>query len=376
MSPITIDRFRPTRFGITALLLAASGLVLAQQAPPPGTPQPPSGGWRRVGDPPPPPSTSSQPPVTQSQDPAEPVDRSDAYGQQGQPQQNPPADPGFGQAPGQQPQGQPPQAQPNYRRPYGLPAAVTLKPGTFVTIRINQPLSSDHNQPGDTFSGTLAQSVVADGVVVAQRGELVYGRVAEAQKAHSGNSSRLGLELTSITLADGTQVPVRSQLVARQGGTTPPGVQAGTVAATTVVGTAVGAAADYGRPAGAAIGAGAGAAAGIIGVLLTRNHPTVVYPETALTFRIEEPVTVETARAPQAFRYVGPEDYNRPPVQTTMGPRPGPAPGYYYGPGYGPGPGYPYAYPYAYPYYYGPSLYLGWGPGYYYGYGRGFGRRW
>src|ERR1039457_5817437 len=295
MSPIAIHPFRPTRFGMTVLLLAASGLVLAQQAPPPASPQPPSGGWRRVGDPPPPPNTSSQPPVTQSQDPAQPVDRSDAYGQpaQGQPQQNPPADPQLGRPPA------PPRDRPAYRPAYGLPPEVTVKPGTFVTIRTNQPLSSDHNQPGDAFSGTLIQPVVVDGIVVAQRGETVYGRVAESQKAHGGNSSRLGLELTSMTLADGTQVPVRTQLVARQGSTTPTGQQVGTVATTTAVGAVVGAAADYGR--GAAIGAGAGAAAGIIGVILTRNPPTVVYPETALTFRVDTPVAVDTTRAPQAF---------------------------------------------------------------------------
>jgi hypothetical protein len=364
MSPITIHRFRPTGFGIAFILWAASGLMLAQTQPP-ATPQPPSGGWHRLGDPPAPPNTSSQPPLTQSQDPAEPVDRSDAYGQpiQGQPPpQNPTADP-QGQPPA------PPRDRPSYRPAYGLPAELTLKPGTFVTMRTNQPLSSDHNQPGDTFSGTLLQPVVVDGIVVAQRGEAVYGRVAEVQKAHAGNSSRLGLELTSLTLADGTQVPLRTQLVARQGTTTPTGAQVGTVATTTAVGAAVGAAADYGR--GAAIGAGAGAAAGIVGVFLTRNHPTVLYPETALTFRIEAPVTINTAHAPQAFRYVGPEEYNRPPVETQMRPRMvGPGPGYYYGPGYGPG----YA-PYPYPYY-GPSVYLGWGPGYFYGYGRGFGRRW
>jgi hypothetical protein len=281
------------------------------------------------------------------------VDRSDAYGQA---QQTPPADPQFGQ------QQAPPRDRPVYRPAYGLPAEVTLKPGTFVTIRTNQPLSSDHNQQGDTFSGTFAQPVVVDGVVVAQRGETVYGRVAEAQKAHAGNSSRLGLELTSLTLADGTQVPVRTQLVARQGSTTPTGQQVGTVATTTAVGAVVGAAADYGR--GAAIGAGAGAAAGIIGVILTRNHPTVVYPETALTFRVEAPVVINTTRAPQAFRYVGPEEYNHP-VETRMGPRPvGPAPGYFNGPGY---------YPPYYPYYYGPSLVVGWGPGFFYG--RGFGYR-
>ncbi|HLK65525.1 MAG TPA: hypothetical protein VKU19_18940 [Bryobacteraceae bacterium] len=373
MSPKTIHSNRAIRSAITLLFVAASGL-LAQQTPQsqqPAPPQQPSnGGWRRLGDPPPAPTpTTSQPPAAQNQDPSEPVDRSDAYGQvaPGQvPQQFPQQFP-------QDPQGPPPaQPMPQDRpaRPaYGLPPQVTLNPGVFVTIRINQPLSSDHNQPGDTFSGTLMQPVVADGIVVAQRGQTVYGRVSEAQKAHASNSSRLGLELTSLTLADGTQVPIRTQLVARQGGTTPPGVQAGTIAATTVVGTAVGAAADYGRATGAAIGAGAGAAAGIIGVLLTRNHPTVVYPETPLTFRVESPVVINTSRAPQAFRFVGPEEYNRPGPETMIR-RPAPvAPGYYYGPG-----PYPYAYPY-YPYYYGPSVVVGWGPGYFYGYGRGF-RRW
>src|SRR5262249_17020147 len=149
----------------------------------------------------------------------------------------------------------------------------------------------DHNQPGDTFTGSLVQPVVVDGIVVAQRGEIVYGRVVEAVKARSGNSSRLGIELTSVTLADGSQVPMRAKRGSRQGSTTPARVQAGTIAGTTAAGAAIGAAADWGR--GAAIGAGIGAMAGAVGVLLTRNHPTEVYPETALTFRIESPVRVD-----------------------------------------------------------------------------------
>lgn len=350
----------------TLVFLAASSLALAQDRPP-VTPQqqPAPGAWRRVGDPPPTPLPQAG---AQAQDPSEPVDRTDQFGQPVQdnnapyPQQGPP-----NQVPNQFPQGPArPNDRPNYARPaYGLPPEVTLQPGTFVTIRTNQPLSSDHNQQGDTFTGTLAQPVVADGIVVAQRGETVYGVVAEAKKARNGDSSRLGLELTSLTLADGTQVPVRSQLVARQGSTTPVGAQAGTVAGTTAVGAAVGAAADWGR--GAAIGAGVGAAAGVIGVLLTRNHPTEIYPETPLTFRVEAPVAISTARAPQAFRYVGPDEYERG-YNAQLQPRPrpvGPPAPYYYGPGY---------YPY-YPYYWGPSVsfVFGRGPGYYYG--RGYYRR-
>src|SRR5690349_4128467 len=81
-------------------LLAATGFAFAQNQP--------NGGWRRVGDPP-----ANQPPYQDN-------DRN----QQADPQN------------------------------YGVPARLTIKAGTFVTVRINQGLSSDRNQPGDAFSAT------------------------------------------------------------------------------------------------------------------------------------------------------------------------------------------------------------------------------
>jgi hypothetical protein len=232
---------------------------------------------------------------------------------------------------------------------------VTIRPGTFVTVRTDQFLSSDHNQEGDTFAATLQQPIVVDGVVVAQRGQTVMGRVTEAKKAgRVSGVSHLSLQLTGLTLADGTQSSIQSQMVTRNGQTSV-GNDVAAVGTTTAVGAAVGAAADWGR--GAAIGAGAGAAVGLAGVLLTRGRPTEVYPETLLSFRIDTPVTVDTTRAPQAYRYVDPYEYERSaPTQVV---RRGPAPCAGYG-CLAPRP-----YPYAYPGYY-PGYYPGWyGPGYY-----------
>ena len=270
-----------------------------------------------------------------------------------------------------------PQSQPAPARPYGVPAQLTLNHGTYVTVRLNQGLSTDHNHVGDSFSASLMQPVIAGGVIIANRGQIVYGRISELQKQKTDNPSRLGLQLTGITLADGTQVPLESQLVTQQGGTTPGAVQAGTVAGTTAAGAVIGGAVGWGT--GAAIGAGAGAAAGLIGVLLTRHHPTVLYPETPLTFRVTTPVAVSTLNSPQAFRFVGPEDYNRNySSYARPGPqvRPVPAP-YNYGGYYG-GYGYPYPY-YAYPYpYYGPSIFIGggWGWGGWGHWGGWHGRHW
>ena len=245
-----------------------------------------------------------------------------------------------------------------------IPSQLTIKPGTFVTVRVNQTLSSDRNQPGDAFSATLARPVIVDGVVVAQRGQTLGGRVTEAQKAgRVQGTSRLGIQLTDLTLVDGQQVPIQSQLITRRGSTSV-GRDAGAIAGTTAVGAAVGAAADWGR--GAAIGAGAGAAAGIIGVLLTRGQPTIVYPESTLTFRVEAPVLISTERAPQAFRYVEPADYDQPvdqqpPAYAAMTPPPPPCgypcapPPVYYGPAY-----------YPYPYYWGgPTFFFYGGPRFY-----------
>jgi hypothetical protein len=241
--------------------------------------------------------------------------------------------------------------------------------GTFLTVRVNQLISTDKDQPGDAFSATLAQPLVVNGVVVAEPGQTVGGRVVESVKAgRIEGVSRLKVELIELTLVDGEQVPVRTQFVTRNGDTSV-GRDAAAIGTTTALGAAIGAAAGWGT--GAAIGAGAGAAAGTLGVLLTRGQPSVILPEQQLTFRIEAPFTVSTGLAPQAFRYVQPGEYDRPPTSAS---NPAPAPGYYGAPA--PAPAYPYPaypYPYPYPYYWGPSFafYAGptfwFGRGYYYG---------
>src|ERR1019366_4680082 len=165
-----------TRLRLIALnLFTGTALLLAQD--------PQTGGWRRWNDPPPAPAPQAQPPApdVQDQDPSQPVARTDSYGQPQQPQQQ--------QQQPQQQQQQPQQQQQRNDRPpaavphYGLPSALTIKPGTFVTVRVEQELSSDRNQQGDVFNASLAQPIVVDGVVVAQRGQTVMGRVAEAMKA-------------------------------------------------------------------------------------------------------------------------------------------------------------------------------------------------
>jgi hypothetical protein len=235
------------------------------------------------------------------------------------------------------------------------PSEVTVPAGTWISIRVNQVLSSDHNQPGDAFMGTLAQPIIANGLVIARRGQTVAGVVAVAEKAgRVKGTSRLGLELTEISLVDGRQMPVRSRLMEYSGGTSM-GRDAAAIGTTTAVGAAIGAVADGGF--GAGMGAIAGAAASTIGVLATRGRATEVYPEAPLTFRLEAPLTVSAG----AFPPVGPQDYEQGNLAQRRPTMRGAPPPYYGGYGYG----------YPYPYYYSP-YYYGYGPSFFFYGGRGY----
>lgn len=251
------------------------------------------------------------------------------------------------------------------REARAVPEMLTIPAGTIVLVRINEFLSSDQNQIGDQFTAVLDQPLVVNGWVVARRGQTLVGKVMAAQKAGKVKGiSQLGVELTDLTVVDGRQVPVLTELWKGSGGTTH-GEDAATVAGGTGFGALIGAAAGWGK--GAAIGAGAGAAAGIAAVLLTRGRPTILEPETPLSFRLVDPVGIDTGQAQQAFLPVTQEDYQGG-RQGRRGPRrvAGGYPVYpcgYYSPCF--------AYPgYAYP------GYVGFYGGYYGHYGRHGYRRW
>jgi hypothetical protein len=170
------------------------------------------------------------------------------------------------------------------------PHVVTLDAGTLINVRIDDPLASDKNKQGDTFKATLEQPLVVDGFVIAERGSRAEGRVAELEEAGRVKGvARMGIELTSLTTADGQKVDVRTARFFREGDTTKK-QDAAKVGIGSAIGAAIGAIAGGGK--GAAIGAGAGGAAGGGVVLATRGKPAVLASETKISFRLDEPVTI------------------------------------------------------------------------------------
>ncbi len=94
---------------------------------------------------------------------------------------------------------------------------VTLRPGTTILVRIEQALSTERTVAGNAFTASLVEPIVADGLVIAERGARVTGRVLDAQNGRIGGVPTLQLTLSSVTTADGQHVSIATDPWTKRG---------------------------------------------------------------------------------------------------------------------------------------------------------------
>jgi hypothetical protein len=174
------------------------------------------------------------------------------------------------------------------------PRHVTLRTGTSIEVRIDESLSSDRNAGGDTFNASLADPLVVDGLVIAERGARLRGRVVNAQQAgRFSGTSFIELGLTGITTSDGQEIAISTVTWAQRADSSR-GEDAAKIGGGAALGAIIGAVAGGGK--GAAIGAGAGGVAGAGVVAATRGRPANVSAETIVRFRLASAVTIAERR--------------------------------------------------------------------------------
>jgi len=170
------------------------------------------------------------------------------------------------------------------------PRQVTLTAGTLIPARTVEGLSSDRNQAGDGFTATLDAPLVVNGLVIAERGAHLEGKVVQADKAGRVKGvSDLSIELTQLTTSDGQHVPIETESFIKHGQTSK-GEDAAKVGGGAALGAIIGAIAGGGK--GAAIGTAVGGAAGAGTVAGTRGKAVAIAPETRISFRLKNTVTV------------------------------------------------------------------------------------
>ncbi len=165
-------------------------------------------------------------------------------------------------------------------------AAATIPAGTRVSVRINSELKSGTQQVGDTFDGVLENAITVNGRTIAPRGSTVHGHVTSAKD--SGRLHAPGY--IAIRLTDINGIPVSTTAVGRQGKShTKSNVTK--IGGGTAAGALIGGLAGGGK--GAAIGALVGGGAGPAGAAYTGNKEIVLPAESALSFKLLQPVEVK-----------------------------------------------------------------------------------
>jgi hypothetical protein len=191
--------------------------------------------------------------------------------------------------------------------------SLEIPSGTSIRVRMVDNLSSEKNQAGDTFRGTLDDSIQGNGRELYPKGADVIGRVTDVHP--TGRLSEPGeLDLVLNTVSSGTvaaSINVEPLVIKGESHAKSNATKIGGGA---VLGAVIGAIAGGGK--GAAIGTVAGGAAGTGAAAATGKKPAVVESEAVLTF------VTSSASVPAAAPPASPTSNDAPP---TAAPAPSPS---------------------------------------------------
>lgn len=169
--------------------------------------------------------------------------------------------------------------------PPSAPRPIIVPSGTPLVVRMGQTVSAKENSVGDSFGGTLAQSVVVRGTTIFRAGAPVTGVVtaSKGQGRFKGDGA-LGISVRRVGNYDVT-TSAYEKSVSGKGKRTAIFAGGGGGAGALIGGIAGG---GKGALLGGLLGAGGGTAAGAF----TGNKNVSVPAESVVTFNLATPLTV------------------------------------------------------------------------------------
>lgn len=170
------------------------------------------------------------------------------------------------------------------------PKPIVVPADTAIAVVLDQSLSSKTATSGQAFLATVETPIEVEGRVAIPKGARATGVVKDAKAAgRFKGGSVLALALTNVTVS-GTSYDISTSAPsfshAGKGKRTAVAVGGGAA-----LGALIGGIAGGGK--GAAIGAGVGAGAGTGGAAFTGKADVVLPAETALTFKLTQPLEVK-----------------------------------------------------------------------------------
>ena len=168
---------------------------------------------------------------------------------------------------------------------------VTVPAGTRLDVLLDQRLSTETNQVGDSFRVSLARALVINGETVLEQGTRFTGKIIDLERPGKVSGvAKITLVLTIVSINGESTAEVQTVPLIREGETTK-----GKDAVKVGVGAGIGAVIGriFGGGGGAAKGAAVGAAGGAGAVAATRGKDLVLAPEQELTFTLAKNATFE-----------------------------------------------------------------------------------
>jgi len=165
---------------------------------------------------------------------------------------------------------------------------------SVIGLQTENRISSETARVEDRVDARVTRDVRVGDRVAVPAGARAIGSVSLVERGGKFKErARLGIRFHTLVLADGTRVPINTETIFRDG-EAPTNSSAQKVGGGAIGGAIIGAIIGGGK--GAAIGAAAGAGAGSAAVMAGGRNEVVVPPGTALTARINQPVTVTIER--------------------------------------------------------------------------------
>jgi len=167
---------------------------------------------------------------------------------------------------------------------------VSVPAGTELTLALDNTLSSETSQVGDSFTATVIEPIVVENRTVIPEGSKIHGKVTESAPAKKGaGQAKLSLKFDSLSLPGGydTAIVGSFQEITESKKGRNAAVIGGSAAGGALLGRILGK-----DTKGAVIGAIVGGGIGTAVVVGQEREQAVLPADTPLGFRLAQPVNV------------------------------------------------------------------------------------
>ena len=165
---------------------------------------------------------------------------------------------------------------------------------SVIGLQIETPVTSERARIEDRVEARVMRDVAVDGRTAIPAGTRALGSVTLVDRGGKVKErARLGVRFHTLVLADGTQLPIRTETILREG-EPPTGESARKIGGAAVGGAILGA--IMGGKKGAIVGGATGAAGGTAVVMAGDRNAATLAVGSVVTVRLSSPVPVEVEK--------------------------------------------------------------------------------